>query len=40
VAEVRALVAGRPSWEVIVRSFADKGLLALPAGVTIDDVFR
>jgi uncharacterized Ntn-hydrolase superfamily protein len=40
VAEVRALVAGRPSWEVIVRSFADKGLLALPAGVTIDDLFR
>jgi uncharacterized Ntn-hydrolase superfamily protein len=40
VAEVRALVAGRPSWEVIARSFADKGLLALPAGVTIDDVFR
>ncbi|HEY7071907.1 MAG TPA: DUF1028 domain-containing protein [Acidimicrobiales bacterium] len=37
VAELRALVAGRPSWEVIVRSFAGKGLLALPVGMTIDD---
>jgi hypothetical protein len=40
VAEIRALVSGRPTWEVIVRSFADKGLVALPAGMTIDDVLR
>lgn len=36
--EVRALVAERPSWAVIVRSFADKGLLTVPAGLTIDEL--
>jgi len=40
VAEVRALVAARPTWEAIVRSVADKGLLTLPASVAIDDLFR
>jgi uncharacterized Ntn-hydrolase superfamily protein len=40
MAEVRALVAARPTWEVIVRSVADKGLLTLPAGLAIDDLFR
>src|SRR5262245_17391419 len=40
VAEVRALVAGRPTWAIIARSFADKGLLTLPAGVAIDDLLR
>jgi uncharacterized Ntn-hydrolase superfamily protein len=40
VAEVRALVTARPTWEVIVRSFADKGLLSLPPDLTIDDLFR
>jgi uncharacterized Ntn-hydrolase superfamily protein len=40
LAEVRALVAAQPTWEVIVRSFATKGLLALPDGVAIDDLFR
>ena len=34
----RALVAAHPTWEVIVRSFASKGLLALPPGLSIDDV--
>jgi uncharacterized Ntn-hydrolase superfamily protein len=40
VAEVRALVAARPTWEVIFRSFAGKGLLPLPPGVAVDDLFR
>jgi uncharacterized Ntn-hydrolase superfamily protein len=40
VAEARALLAGRPTWEVIVRSFADKGMLGpLPEGTTVDDLF-
>ena len=38
IAEVRALIAERPTWEVIVRSFARKGLLTLPNGVTINAV--
>jgi uncharacterized Ntn-hydrolase superfamily protein len=38
IAEVRALIAERPSWEVIVRSFARKGLLTFPNGVTINSV--
>jgi uncharacterized Ntn-hydrolase superfamily protein len=38
IAEVRALIAERPTWEVIVRSFARKGLLTLPNGVTINSV--
>jgi uncharacterized Ntn-hydrolase superfamily protein len=39
VAEVRALVAARPTWEVIFRGFAAKGLLPVPLGVAIDDLF-
>lgn len=39
VAEVRALVAARPTWEVIFRGFAGKGLLPVPPGVAIDDLF-
>jgi uncharacterized Ntn-hydrolase superfamily protein len=38
IAEVRALIAERPTWEVIVRSFARRGLLTLPNGVTINSV--
>ena len=38
IAEVRALIAERPTWEIIVRSFARKGLLTLPNGVTINSV--
>jgi uncharacterized Ntn-hydrolase superfamily protein len=34
--ELRSLLADRPSWEVIVRSFAAKGLLSLPPAVSID----
>lgn len=33
---MRALVAQRPGWATIVRSFAAKGLLALPAGLDIE----
>jgi uncharacterized Ntn-hydrolase superfamily protein len=36
-AELRALVAARPSWAVIIRSFADKGLLVLPADGQLDE---
>jgi hypothetical protein len=38
-AEMRALIAARPSWEVVVRSFAAKGLMPLPEGLTIDSLF-
>ena len=38
VAELRSLIADRPSWAVIVRSFGEGGLLPLPDGVTVDDV--
>lgn len=31
---------GRPSWEVVVRSFATKGLIALPEGLSVDSVLR
>jgi uncharacterized Ntn-hydrolase superfamily protein len=39
MAELRALVADRPTWEVIVRGFAAKGLMTLPEGLSIDAVF-
>jgi hypothetical protein len=32
-------VAGRPTWEVIVRGFADRGFMTLPEGLSIDAVF-
>jgi predicted Zn-dependent protease len=39
IAEARALVAGRPTWAVIIRSMADKGMLGpLPAGTSIEDL--
>jgi uncharacterized Ntn-hydrolase superfamily protein len=37
--ELRALVADRPTWEVIVRGFTSNGLMVLPEGLTIDAVF-
>lgn len=37
--ELQSLLAERPSWEVIVRSFAAKGLLALPQ-TSIDALLR
>jgi uncharacterized Ntn-hydrolase superfamily protein len=39
LAELRALVAERPTWEVIVRGFADSGFMTLPEGLSIDAVF-
>jgi uncharacterized Ntn-hydrolase superfamily protein len=39
LAELRALVAHRPTWEIIVRSFASKGFMTLPEGLSIDAVF-
>jgi hypothetical protein len=36
--ELRALVAEHPPFEVIIRSFVAKGLIALPEGVSIDVV--
>jgi uncharacterized Ntn-hydrolase superfamily protein len=39
LAELRALVADRPTWEIIVRGFADRGLVTLPEGLSIDAVF-
>ena len=38
--ELRALVAEHPTWEVAIRGFADKGLLTLPDGVTIDGILE
>jgi hypothetical protein len=39
LAELRALVADRPTWEVIVRGFASRGFVTLPEGLSIDAVF-
>jgi uncharacterized Ntn-hydrolase superfamily protein len=38
IAELRSLIANRPTWEVIVRSFADKGLVKVPDGLSIDGI--
>jgi len=38
--ELRALVTEQPTFEVIVRSFVAKGLMALPDGVSIDELLR
>ena len=34
--ELRALLSERPTWEVVVRSFAAKGLIAMPGEVSVD----
>jgi len=39
IAELRSLIAERPTWEVVVRGFATKGLFTVPEGVSIDAVF-
>lgn len=36
--DLRSLIAGRPSWGIVVRSFAEKELLPIPDGVDIDDL--
>jgi uncharacterized Ntn-hydrolase superfamily protein len=38
VAELRSLLADHPTWEVIVRSFANSGLMSLPEGVSVDSI--
>jgi uncharacterized Ntn-hydrolase superfamily protein len=38
IAELRSLIANHPTWEVIVRSFADKGLVTVPDGLSIDAI--
>jgi uncharacterized Ntn-hydrolase superfamily protein len=38
IALIRFIVAAHPTWEVVVRGFDAKGLLALPEGTTIDDI--
>ncbi|HVC70891.1 MAG TPA: hypothetical protein VNC61_11615 [Acidimicrobiales bacterium] len=36
--ELRGLIADRPSWATVIRSFADKDLLPIPDGVDIDEL--
>ena len=38
ITEMRSLVAHRPTWEVVVRSFAAKGLIPVPEGTSIDTI--
>lgn len=38
VRELRALIAARPSWGVVVRGFARTGLLPIPEGFDVDDI--
>lgn len=38
IAELRSLIAERPTWEVVARSFATKGLFPIPEDVSIDAV--
>jgi uncharacterized Ntn-hydrolase superfamily protein len=39
IAELRSLIAKRPTWEVVVGSFVAKGLFPVPVGVSIEAVF-
>src|SRR5262245_53277843 len=39
LAELRALVSDRPTWEIIVRGLADWGVVTLPEGMSFDAVF-
>ena len=38
IAEARALVATQPSWAVVLRSVADKGLFPLPSEIHLDEL--
>ncbi|HXQ43565.1 MAG TPA: DUF1028 domain-containing protein [Acidimicrobiales bacterium] len=38
LSELRSLIAARPTWGVVVRSVAAKGLFPFPEGVDLDDV--
>ena len=35
-AATRRLIEHRPSWEIVIRGFASKGLLPVPEGVGVD----
>jgi uncharacterized Ntn-hydrolase superfamily protein len=39
-AELRELVANRPSWATVIRSFAEEGLFAMPPGVDLEELLR
>jgi uncharacterized Ntn-hydrolase superfamily protein len=39
-ADLRALVARRPSWRVVIEGFAAAGLLELPPGMSVDAALR
>ncbi len=39
ITELRSLVADRPTWEIVARSFIAKGLIALPEGLSVDEAF-
>jgi uncharacterized Ntn-hydrolase superfamily protein len=38
--ELRALIAERPTWEIVIRGFAANGLMALPQGTSIDGLLE
>jgi len=38
VDELRSLIAARPSWSIVIRSFVSKELLPIPDGVDIDEL--
>ena len=37
--ELRKLLGTRPTWETIIRSYAARGLVSLPAGTSIEYLF-
>jgi uncharacterized Ntn-hydrolase superfamily protein len=39
-AALRALVAARPSWATVIRSFAEKGMIAVPPGFDLEALLR
>lgn len=38
--ELRSLITNRPTWEIIVRSLAAKGLIALPQSISVDTLLH
>jgi len=38
--EIRSLIAARPSWETIIRSFAGKGLMTMAPGESIESILE
>jgi hypothetical protein len=39
-AELRSLIASRPTWETVVRSYAAKGRLRMPEPYSIDALLQ